>query len=308
MSASHHHKHTQSVSPQEGPIREKRLLTATFLNLVIAVAEVVGGLLSNSLSLLSDALHNLSDGFALLIAYIANRISKKPSNERKTFGYKRIEILAALFNGLVLIAVTIYLFYEAYLRLNHPEPVKGLLMFVVAVIGLIANLVAVIILRKDTGNNINVKAAYLHLLSDTLSSVAVIIGGGLIYFFNIYWIDPVITILIGIYILIESWSVLKQTIDILMQATPSGLDLENIRDEIERIPEIANVHHVHAWNLDDTHIHYECHVDLKEDIHLSGTEKIYSQIDNLLKEKHHISHLTIQFEYHWCDDKGMIHR
>ncbi len=296
---NHDHHHT--------PVRGNRLLASALLNFIISIAEIIGGLLSNSLSLISDALHNLSDGIAIFIAWMANVVSKRPSNSKRTFGYKRIEILAAFFNALILIAVSVYLFYESVQRIIEPEPVKGMLMLIVAIIGLIANLIAVLLLRFDSKRNINVKAAYLHLIGDTLTSVAVIIGGILIYFLDIYWIDPIITILIGLYIIKQTWAILKQTIDILMQGSPAGMDLEMIRHDLEKIPEIANIHHVHIWNLDDQSVHFECHVDLKENSRISETESIYLHIEKLLKERHHISHLTIQFEYQRCDDKNIIH-
>lgn len=298
---------TEKSHNQPQIVKANRLLAATVLNLIIFFAEIAGGLISNSLSLITDALHNLSDGLAIFVAWVANKISKRPSNLKKTFGYKRIEILAAFLNALILIAISLYLFYEAALRIISPEPVKGLIMLVVAIIGLLANLAAVLLLHRDAEKNINVKAAYLHLFGDTLSSVAVIIGGIFIYFFDLYWIDPVITILIGIYIIKETWKILKQTIDILMQGSPAGLDLDLIRQDLEQIPEIANIHHVHIWNMDDQSVHFECHVDLVENIRISETDNIYYMIEEILKETYHIGHLTIQFEYHKCDDKEMIH-
>ena len=206
MSKEESHNHPESL-------KANRLLIATVLNLIIFFTEIAGGLLS----LITYALHNLSDGLAIFIAWVANKISNRPSNLKRTFGYKRIEILAAFLNALILIAVSLYLFYEAALRIINPEPVKGLIMLIVAVIGLIANLVAVLLLHQDAKRNINVKAAYLHLFGDTLSSVAVLAGGIFIYFFDLYWIDPIVTILIGLYIIKETWTILKQTIDILMQ-------------------------------------------------------------------------------------------
>lgn len=298
---------TEKSHNQPQIVKANRLLAATVLNLIIFFAEIAGGLISNSLSLITDALHNLSDGMAIFVAWVANKISKRPSNLKKTFGYKRIEILAAFLNALILIAISLYLFYEAALRIISPEPVKGLIMLVVAIIGLLANLAAVLLLHRDAEKNINVKAAYLHLFGDTLSSVAVIIGGIFIYFFDLYWIDPVITILIGIYIIKETWKILKQTIDILMQGSPAGLDLDLVRQDLEQIPEIANIHHVHIWNMDDQSVHFECHVDLVENISISETDNIYYMIEEILKETYHINHLTIQFEHHKCDDKEMIH-
>jgi cobalt-zinc-cadmium efflux system protein len=287
-------------------VKGSRLLTATLLNLIISIAEIIGGIMSNSLSLISDAFHNLSDGLGIFIAWIANKISRRPSNLKRTYGYKRIEILAALLNASILLVITVWLFFEALMRFNEPEPVKGGLMMVVAGIGLLANLAAVILLRSDSKKNINVKAAYLHLLVDTLTSVAVIIGGILIYYFKIYWLDPVITIAIGIYILKETWGIFKQVNVILMQGVPEGIDLEAIRKDLEEIPEIENIHHVHLWNLDDHSLHFECHVELRDDFRLSETGVIHFKIESLLHDKYDIGHVTVQFEYQRCDDQSLV--
>lgn len=289
-------------------INEKNLLISTVLNFTITLAEIIGGILSNSLALISDAIHNFGDAFAVLLAYMANRIGKRKPTKKKTFGYKRIEILAALLNAVILIAIIIFLGYEAVKRFQEPEPIKGLIMFIVACIGLLANLISVVLLKKDSGKNMNIRAAYLHLLGDTISSVAVIIGSLLIYFFNIYWIDPLITILIGLYILKETFIIVKEAVDILMQGAPRDIDLEEIRKQIEELPEILNIHHVHTWKLNDEQIHFECHADLKEDLLISKAEKIRSDIEGILMNKFGISHVTIQLEYGCCDDTAMINR
>lgn len=286
----HHHGH-------QHPINEKNLLIVTLLNLVITVAEFAGGILSNSLALMSDALHNLSDTFATFIAYIATIISKKTANNQKTFGYKRIEILAALLNAVVLIVICFYLFKEAYERWNNPEPINSIIMLVVAMIGLLANLYAVLILRKDAGKNLNVKAAYVHLIGDSLSSVLVIIAGVLIQFYKIYWIDPIITVLIGIYIIKEAFVILKETINILMQSTPGSVNIENIKIRVEEIPEVHNLHHLHVWNLTDQEVHLEAHVELSKDMKLSEVKIIQKQVEDLLKNRFSIHHLTLQFEF-----------
>ena len=296
----HHHSHQHNL-------KGKNLLIATALNLVITIVEIIGGLVSNSLALLSDAIHNLGDTIAVLLAYIANLISRKSADEKKTFGYKRVEILTALFNAVVLIVIIVFLFIEAYKRFQEPEPIKGLIMFIVATVGLIANLVAVLLLRGDSQHNLNIRAAYLHLLGDTISSVAVIIGSILIYFFEVYWIDPVITVLIGLYIIKEAYVVLKEAVDILMQGTPATINLQEVVNEIEKHNEISNVHHVHAWRLDDKQIHFECHIDLIMDLTLSKADDIRTEIETLLQNKFGISHVTIQFEYNFCDQKDVIH-
>ncbi|MEE4255616.1 MAG: cation diffusion facilitator family transporter [Bacteroidales bacterium] len=295
----HHHDHTG-----EG----RSLLLATLLNVLITVVEIIGGILSNSLALLSDAIHNLGDTLAILLAYIAGKVSKRKSNERKTFGYKRIEILAAFFNALVLIGISVFLVYEAIQRFSNPEPIKGLLMMIVAALGLLFNLAAVILLKKHSSNSLNIRSAYLHLLGDTLSSFAVIIGGILIYYFNIYWIDPLITILISIYIVRETWVVFRDSSNILMMATPEGLDIQKITDELMQIEGISNIHHVHLWGLSEDKFHFECHADLMEDLAISKTETIKKEMEDILKNSYGIGHLTVQFEFGACDDKKIIHQ
>ncbi len=301
MAHSHRHSHGH-----HDELSGKKLLVTTILNFTITAAEAIGGILSNSLALLSDALHNLGDTFAVLIAYVANKISKSPPNAKNTFGLKRIEILAALFNAIVLIVITIYLFKEAYERFLHPEQINGLIMFIVAVIGLLANLYAVILLKTDSKKNLNIKAAYLHLLGDTISSVAVIIGSVFIYYFNIYWLDPLITVIIGVYILKEAYVVLKETVDILMQRTPRTLKLERIKHELEKIKEIKNIHHVHIWNLTDQLIHFECHIELHKDMKVAETMDIQDKVEQLLHDYYNIDHVTLQFEYNCCHETKMI--
>lgn len=291
-----HHDHTQ-----------RNLLVSALLNLIISLAEIIGGLVSNSLSLLSDALHNLGDTSAIFIAWMAGLISRKDRNDKKTFGYKRAEILAALFNAVVLAVIVFYLFMEAWQRLLHPEPVKGMIMLSVAVVGLIANLLSVLLLKRHAAQSLNVRAAYLHLIGDTVSSLVVIVTALLIYFFDLYWIDPVVTFVLGIYLLRETWFILKEALDILMQGTPQGLDLQRVKTSLEQIGGIDNIHHVHAWNLNDHDIHFECHVDLSENIRISETESIQEAIRKVLLEEFHINHVTIQFEYNCCADKNMIH-
>ncbi len=288
------------VGGNTGRARENRLITATVLNFVITIAEVIGGLLSNSLALLSDALHNLGDTVAVFIAWIANKVSKKGTSGRQTFGYKRVEILAALFNAVVLVVISIYLFIEALERLKDPQPVKGLIMFIVATVGFIANLVAVFILHKDSSYNINVRAAYLHLLGDTISSVAVIIGSIFIYFWEVYWIDPVVTFLIGIYILRETYSILKETVNILMQGSPYGMDIQTMKHALEKLEGVENIHHIHLWSLSDQQVHFECHMDLNKDYVISEADRIREEAVRMLKKEFHVQHVTIQVEYGRC--------
>jgi len=298
--AGHEHHHSTAGTS------EKRLLAAVVLNFTITIAEIIGGIISNSLALLSDAIHNLGDGLAVLLAYIAHRVSKKESNRRKTFGYKRIEILAAFVNSIVLVAICVFLIWEAVQRFQNPAPIKGLVMFSVASVGLLANLVAVVLLRSDSKENINIRAAYVHLMGDTLSSVVVIIGGMLIWQFEIFWIDPLITILISLYILKETYLLLRDSFNILMQSSPGELNLDDIKSEVEKLEGVNNIHHVHAWSLNDKQVHFEGHIDLNEDMEVSKTDALKNRIRTLLHNKFNIDHTTIEVEYGCCHDDELI--
>jgi len=297
---SHTHHHHRKVN-------EKNLLTVTFLNLVITIVEIAGGLLSGSLALLSDALHNLSDTFATFIAYLATLIGKREANHKKTFGYKRLEILAALINAVILIVMSAFLIREAWHRLQDPTPINSMIMLVVGMIGLLANLYAVLILRKDAGRSINVRAAYVHLIGDSLSSVVVILGSVAIRIFKIEWIDPVITVIISIYIIRSGFVILKQSVNILMQSAPDNLDLSQIKLRVEQEQQVSNIHHIHAWMLTDNEVHLEAHVELENDLKLSQVKQIQGRIENLLRKDFGIVHITLQFEFGTNHSSSLIH-
>ena len=301
------HKHIgDSDSKPDKQPNKKNLRISIVLNFGITIAEFIGGILSNSLSLLSDALHNLSDAIALLISYMAMLVGQKKSTRKNTFGYKRVEILAALLNALVLIVISLYLFYEAYERLLKPEAIEGKTMFIVATIGLLANFFSVYLLHKDSKYNLNIKAAYLHLIGDTLSSVGVIIASLLIYFFELYWVDPLLTFLIGIFILRSTYGILKDTIKILMQASPEHININEIKTALEQHPKVENIHHIHVWMLSDQEVHFECHADVDQNYSIKESDKIRSDLENTLRKQFEIHHITIQMEYHVCKDKSTI--
>jgi len=303
MSASKH-KHKRK---RRHPVNEKNLLIATFLNTVIALVELAGGILSGSLALFSDALHNLSDAFSTFIAYMATQIGKREANPKRTFGYKRIEILAALINAVILIVISVFLLKEAWQRWNNPEPIDSKIMLVVAMIGLLANVYALILLKRDAGKSINVKAAYIHLIGDSLSSLVVIVGGVFIALFEIYWVDPLITVFISLYIIRSGFIILKESVNILMQSAPDHLDLPAIKNRVEKIPQVLNIHHMHAWMLTDQEIHVEAHVELNSDLALSEVKNIRQEIELLLKENFSIHHVTLQFEYLADHAPSLIH-
>lgn len=297
---SHNHHHHHDVAHLSGT----RIFWVTVLNFVITLAEVIGGLLSGSLALLSDSLHNLSDTVAIALSYVANRIAQRPKNPKKTFGYKRTEILAAFVNSTFLIMVSVFLMVEAVQRWRHPEAIDGLLMMVVATIGLLANLLSVILLRRESHGNINIKSSYLHLMSDTVSSVGVVLGGLLIKVWGWYWVDPLITLLISLYIMREAWTIVRLSIDILMQSG-ANLDYEKIRQGIEAMDGVNNIHHVHSWMTNENTIFFEAHLDL-DDMSLCEVQNILVKVEHLLVEGHGISHVTLQPEVNKCSNKTMF--
>ncbi|WP_301876568.1 cation diffusion facilitator family transporter [Limosilactobacillus oris] len=275
-------------------ITGQRFLAVTLLNVLITVVEIIGGLLSGSLALLSDAFHNMGDSFSIILGYVAQQLSDKSENRRQTYGYRRAEILSALTNSLLLLVIAIFLIGEAIQRLGHPEHINGRLMLIVAVIGLLANFASAFLLHSGSYDSLNVKATYLHVLSDALSSVAVIIGGIILSFVNVSWLDPLLTIGVAIYIGFEALPIISQTIKILMQSSPD-LDYDKITTDLKAVAGVNDVHHVHAWMIDENHIIFSAHLNC-DDLRLSEVEEIYSQVEKILREKYHICHITIQAE------------
>jgi cobalt-zinc-cadmium efflux system protein len=294
----HHHKHHR--------INDRNLLIATLLNFVITIAEIAGGIMANSLALLSDALHNLSDTFSTFIAYLAALISKRDANQKKTFGYKRVEILAASLNAIILIIICVFLFKEAYDRIQDPQPVKTNIVIVVATIGLVANVLAAILIRTDAQKNMNVKAAYVHLIGDSLSSMVVILGAIAIKIYELYWIDPLITIAVGVYLIREAFLILRDAVNILMQSTPNHIDLKKLQKKIESLEKVDNIHHVHVWRLSDNEIHLEAHVQVYKDLKLSELKPIQTDIESILEQKYKIHHVTLQFEFNPNHNHNLI--
>ncbi len=286
---SHAHHH--------GITGEKGLLISIVLNAVITIAQFIGGILSGSLALLSDAFHNLSDVFSMGISYIAILVGKKSKNSSKTYGYKRAEILAALLNITTLFAVCAFIIVEAVKRIQDPSPVNILIMSSVAFIGLAGNLVSVLLLYKHAKTNINIKSAFLHLLGDTLSSVAVLITALVMYFGGWYILDPIMSIAIALYIIKESFSVFMQSINILMQATPAHLDKEKIRERIKKETQlgIKAVHHMHIWDITAGSTVFDAHVVVEKE-RLKDADDIIHAVNRILSEEFKICHSTIQLE------------
>jgi len=276
----------------------------TLLNAFITVVEAVGGLMSGSLSLLSDAAHNLGDTVSIAVSYFAWKIAGKEKDARRTYGYKRAEIIAAFVNASALVAISLFLVFEAVKRFRNPETINSNLMIGVAVFGLIANFVSMMLLERESHGNMNVRSSYLHLLGDTISSVGVIIGGVAIRIWNITWIDPLVTVLIAVYIMRESWSIVKNSVGILMQSS-AELDYKAMQSDIEAMPEVENIHHVHTWMANEDTVYFEAHIDMADCL-LSQSCNVSEKIEKLLKEKYGISHATLQFETNRCSEKDFF--
>lgn len=277
------------------------LLIAISVTLTVLLVEVIGGLLSNSLALLSDAGHMFVDASALILSLLALRFATRPPTTKKTFGFYRLEIIAALINGFILILVCAYIFYEAYQRFIHPQPVRSLIMLVVASVGLVANTTAALALAKSSRRSLNIRAAFLHILGDTLSSIGVVIGGLIILYTGWYTVDPLIGLLIGIVIVWGAARLVSESVNILLEAVPKEIKLEEVLSSVKEIEGVRNIHDVHLWTLTSGVYALSAHV-LIDDVLTSHTTEILEKINRLLQERYKIQHTTLQFECEACDE------
>ena len=295
----HHHHHHHIEADAQGS--ERRLVWSIALNLLITVAEVVGGVLSGSLALLSDALHNFSDTASLGISLAARRIGRKAATSNKTFGYKRAEIIGAFVNLVTLVLIALFLIKEAVERFLNPQPIDGTIMLVVATIGLLANVVTALLLFRDAKNSLNIRSAFLHIITDAVSSVGVVLGGVLILQFQIYIVDPILTMLISLYILYHSYEMLRETIDILMESVPKNIDLDQVVAEVEAVDRVLGIHHVHVWQFGEQDVALEAHIVIDKG-DLEHMEVVKHSIKDRLGEVFHIYHITLEFEFIPCHD------
>ncbi|MFM9989424.1 cation diffusion facilitator family transporter [Flavobacterium sp.] len=298
MSHNHNHSHHE--------VKGKNLLFSIVLNIVITVAQVIGGILSGSLALISDALHNFSDVLTLIFSYIANVLSKKKASLNQTFGYKRAELIAAFVNSITLIVVAIYLIFEASDRFSNPHVIKSNLVIWMSVLGIVANGISALMLKKDADHNINMKSAYIHLFTDMMASVAVLVGGILMKIYQIYWIDSVLTLAIAIYLIYVGYDLLKESTKMLMLFTPSNIDIQELVREVHKISGNNKLYHIHVWHLNDHELHLEAHLDCSEDIKMSEFNIVLEKIEAVLLEKFHINHINIQPEFQKEESKDFI--
>lgn len=293
MSHNHDHHHHRQAG-------QKGLFITLILTGLVMLAEFLGGWLSGSLALLSDAGHMLTDVLAIALSLLAMRFALQPATEKKTYGFFRLEILAALINGITLILLSGYIFYEAWQRFSSPIEIKSGLMIIVAVIGLLANLAGFFILKSSSKHSLNVRGAFLHIIGDLLSSVAVVIGGLLIRFTGFYLIDPILSIIIGLVILKGAYDLVKESVDILLEATPNGIEGKEIEKALNGIAGVRTVHHMHVWSLSSGIHALSAHVQIDDQM-TSQSDALLAEMQELLEHQFGIIHSTIQFECTECN-------
>ncbi|MEO8774245.1 MAG: cation diffusion facilitator family transporter [Gelidibacter sp.] len=295
---NHNHAHPST--------KDRNLMISILLNILITAAQIVGGLISGSLALLSDALHNFSDVISLMVSYVASKLAKQKASFHRTFGYKRAEILAAFINAATLVIVAILLIIEASKRFQNPQPIESSLVIWLALIGILGNGFSVLLIRKNAQNNINMRSAYLHLFSDMMASVAVLIGGLLMKFYQWFWVDSLLTLLIALYLIWVGFDLLIKSSKMLMLFTPQHINIKDVVRAVHQIPKVNRLHHVHIWGLNDDELHLEAHLEFKEDISLSEFDVILHDIETLLHDQFEINHVNIQPEFNKEDPKEII--
>ena len=289
MSGHHGHDHSHAVVT-EGNAR--KLTIALMLTTTFLIIEVVAGLITQSLALLSDAAHMFTDAAALAIALAAIKIAKRPADNKRTFGYQRFEILAALFNASMLFFVAMYILYEAYQRFTQPPEIQSIGMLVVASIGLIINLISMKILMSSATESLNMKGAYLEVLSDALGSVGVIIGAVIIYYTNWYWVDTIIAVAIGFWVLPRTWILLKQSINILLEGVPEEVDIEKLRNDLLTLDGVESIHQLKVWAITSKNIHLTVHLFAPN----ADRKQLHYAAAEMLSHEHGIAEVTLQIE------------
>ncbi|MBC5636104.1 cation transporter [Ornithinibacillus sp. BX22] len=285
----HDHNHTHTTN-------KKMLMLSFIIITTYMVVEAVGGIFTNSLALLSDAGHMLSDAISLGVGLLAFRLGEKAANYKKTYGYKRFEILAAVFNGVTLIVISLYIFYEAYHRFSEPPEVASTGMFIIAFIGLLVNImVAWILMRSDTKENLNMRAAFLHVLGDLLGSVGAVTAALCMMFFGWGWADPLASVLVAILVLISGFRVTKDAVHVLMEGAPKSCDTETVIKTIESVKGIQKIHDLHVWSITSGQHALSCHAVVDENLSVLQSQEILREVEHELEHKG-INHVTVQME------------
>jgi cobalt-zinc-cadmium efflux system protein len=299
MSVHRHHNHSPETS------WGKRLVTSMIMNLIIPIVQIYGGIISGSMALMSDALHNLSDFVSLLINYAALVIGKRGPTPKQTFGYKRVEIFATLISVGILYGAGFYMAVEAWYRLSNPQPIAGYIVIWIALVGFAGNIISAWLLQSGAKVNLNMKSAFLHMITDALTSLGVAILGAVWIFRPWFWLDPLFSLIIVGMIIYSGWGLLKDSILILMNATPPGIDLDEIQKTLESIDGIADIHDLHVWNPSAQSIALAVHITVPDQM-LGCVDRLAQDVRTVLLHKFSIDHPTLQFECKTCNNGELL--
>ena len=296
---------SESITGKKPANFQKKLIISMLLNFGIFVVEFLGGIFTNSLALISDSLHNLSDFLALLLSYFASLIVLRKSNSQKSFGYVRVEIFVAFVNAKALVLIGLYLIYEAIRRFSSPEPIAGGWMLLIAIFGFGANVIATLLLRAHRHHDLNIKSAYLHLLTDAMESLAVVVTAILITWWDWKILDPILSIAIGIFIIRSGWEIVSETVNILTEGTPRGINLDEVATFIQSFPGVVNIHHLHIWGISSRVRALSAHIVVQDQLISKGNE-ITTKLEKELERRFGINHPTLQLETCICHEQGVV--
>lgn len=297
---SHTHSHLREAARQT----TSRLSLSLFLTLAFVVVEAGAGIFANSLALLTDAAHNLTDVIALGLTWFAVRITAQPANAKKTYGYHRAGILVALLNSTTLVLISLGIFYEAYRRFLSPPEVQSNILIGVGLIAVVINLVTALLVHRGSQHDLNLRSAFVHLMGDVLSTVGAVIAGVIIFFTGANWLDPLVSVLIGFLILYNAWGILRDAIDILLESTPRDVNIKNMVDDIIQVDGVLGIHDIHVWSLTQSLRTMSAHI-LTDDLHISAGTEIQRQITEILNRRYNIAHTTLQLECVDCFPDGL---
>ena len=307
--SSHTHSHLREASKQTSV----RLSLSLFLTLAFVVIEAGAGIFANSLALLTDAAHNLTDVIALGLTWLAVRITTQPANAQKTYGYHRAGILVALLNSTTLVWISLGIFYEAYRRFVNPPEVQSGILIAVGLLAVVINLVTALLVHRGSQSDLNLRSAFVHLMGDVLSTIGAVIAGIIIYFTHANWLDPLVSVLIGFLIVYNAWGILRDAIDILLEATPRDVDVQSLVKDIAQVEGVLGVHDIHVWSLTQSLRTMSAHI-LTDDLHISAGAEIQREITEVLHHRYNIAHATLQLECVdcfpdslYCDLNGHFH-
>jgi cobalt-zinc-cadmium efflux system protein len=297
---SHIHSHFGDIAKQT----TSRLALSLFLTLAFVFVEAIAGIIGNSLALLTDAAHNLTDVIALGLSWYAIRLTSQPANARKTYGYHRAGILVALLNSTTLVLISLGIFYEAWRRFMNPTEVQSGILIVVGAIAVLINLGTALLVRKGSEHDLNIRSAFIHLMGDVLSTVGAVIAGVIIYFTGANWLDPLVSVLIGFLILYNAWGILRDSVDILLEATPRDIDAIKLVDDVMQVKGVLGVHDLHIWSIAQNLRTMSAHI-LTDDLPISTGAEIQRRINEIVYHRYNIAHATLQLECVDCLPDGL---